>query len=149
MDADFSIELGADDAALEIPWNSADGKLQYLDLKRQPELLASLPEGRERPELWRFLATVNSAKSEFASAKCDAWLTGEQNAEDEVYGKALKMACYVDLFFTDARRYSFEEHERLVRGWAERLRQRPEFAASAEFIVRRCYFRAQDRADIT
>jgi len=32
MDADFSIELGREDAALDFPWTDPAGKLAYLDL---------------------------------------------------------------------------------------------------------------------
>ncbi len=42
MDATVSVELGAEDAHLEIPWQAGD--LRYYDLKRHPELLLELPE---------------------------------------------------------------------------------------------------------
>src|SRR5260370_19887885 len=36
VEADFAVELGADDETLELPWAAADGGLRYYDLKRQP-----------------------------------------------------------------------------------------------------------------
>ena len=39
MHVDFSVELGAEDDCLELPWASPDGALRYYDLRRQPELL--------------------------------------------------------------------------------------------------------------
>ena len=39
MQADFSVELGAQDDAMVLPWSSPDGEIRYYDLKRQPDLL--------------------------------------------------------------------------------------------------------------
>ena len=33
MHADFSVELGRDDPALELPWSSDDPEVRYYDLK--------------------------------------------------------------------------------------------------------------------
>ena len=73
MQADFSIELGAEDDAMELPWQSPDGKLRYYDLKRQPELLLEVSEAFENKELGEFLAATNSANSILETSKCDAW----------------------------------------------------------------------------
>src|ERR1043166_8395856 len=55
MRADFSVELGRDDAALELPWSSADPALRFYDLKKHPELLQQIPEAVAYPELGAFL----------------------------------------------------------------------------------------------
>jgi hypothetical protein len=55
MHADFSVELGRDDAALELPWSSADPALRFYDLKKHPELLQQIPEAVAYPELGAFL----------------------------------------------------------------------------------------------
>ena len=44
VEADFAVELGADDETLEFPWAAADGGPRYYDLKRQPELLLEIEE---------------------------------------------------------------------------------------------------------
>jgi len=77
MQADFSIELGAQDDAMEMPWSSADGNLRYYDLKRRPELLLELSEAFQNKELGEFLASSNSTHSILETSKCDAWLTNE------------------------------------------------------------------------
>jgi len=141
MDADFSIELGRDDPALDFPWADPDGRVAYYDLKRNPNNLALVVETQELSELADLLRSVNSAASIFESAKCDAWSTSELTAEDEIFGAALKSVSYVDLVFTDPeQRTSFAQHEHFAKRLVELLRRAPEIPAIIEICVRRCFF---------
>lgn len=146
MDADFSVELGREDPVLDFPWNDPAGKVAYVDLKRSPELLATIAEVTKFPELGEFLRTVNSARSALETAKCDAWETTELNAEEEVYYASHKFASYVDVVFTanDAR-LSLSAHEQFARKLVELLQRTPETPAAAEVCVRRCYFAADGK----
>ena len=147
MDADFSIELGREDPVLDFPWSDPDGKLRYLDLKRQRELLLEIEEARHFPELAEFLRAVNSAISMVESAKCDAWTTGELAPEEEIFGASHKSVSYVDLVFSRAdHRESFPFHEHFAKRLVELLRRTPETPAAAEVNVRRCCFRESDAA---
>ena len=141
MHVDFSVELGAEDDYLELPWASPDGALRYYDLRRQPELLLNIQEAFENEELGHFLASINSPSSMFESSKCDVWSTRELNEEELIYGAECKFACYVDLVFTYAQsRHSFEKHEELARTICGLLKRVPEISSAAEFMIRRCYF---------
>lgn len=141
MEADFSVELGRDDPALEIPWAAENGP-RYLDLKRNPELLSELEEGQRFPELHGFLRFLNSPSSILESAKCDAWASDQIHPEEKIFGAAWKFGSYVDLLFSDRQaRFSFDEHERFARRVIELLKHVPEIPASAEFMIRRCYYR--------
>ena len=151
MDADFSIELGRKDPVLDFPWKDPAGKLAYLDLKRRPELMAWIEEAEKFPELGEFLRAVNSARIMVETAKCDAWVTTELSAEEEVYNGSHKSASYVDVVFSniDARlsslrqsslRQSLSAHEQFARKLVELLRRAPETPSAAEVCVRRCYF---------
>ncbi len=146
MDADFSIELGREDPALDFPWTDPAGKLAYLDLKRRPELMARIKEAEKFPELGEFLRAMNSARSLVETAKCDAWATRELSAEEEIYDATHKFASYVDVVFSriDVRlslsRQSLSDHEQFARNLVELLRRAPQAASSAEVCVRRCYF---------
>ena len=143
MDADFSVELGADDEALEFPWSAEDESLKYHDLKNQPDLLLYVNEARDWPELGELLTSLNSRLSAFVTAKCDVWGDGEISEAEEIYGATMKLASYVDVLFEDGlseRRFNFEGHERLVRRVCELLSRAPEIPAAAEFVIRRCYF---------
>jgi len=139
MLAEWTVELGADDPRLEIPWSAEDGSSRFLDLKLRPELLLEIPETCSYPELGEFLNWANSPESPFETAKCDAWTTRQMEVEDEVFGEACKFESYVDLLFVDCdRRRAFPENEIFVQALARLLRQAPEMASSAEFTIRLC-----------
>lgn len=139
MLAEWTVELGADDARLEIPWSAEDGASRYLDLKRQPELLLEIPEACAYPELAEFLTWANSTESPFETAKCDVWTSRQIDVEDEVFGEPCKFGSYVDLLFADKdRRTQFAESERFVQALTKLVRHAPEMASAAEFIVRGC-----------
>ncbi len=140
MQADFTIELGRDDHALEVPWSSADGTQRYLNLKRQPELLLHVLEVADNRELAEFLVALNAPQSLLETAKCDSWLTDEIHPEEEIFGAAWKFGAYVDVIFSAlTQRAALDIHEDLVRGLCALLQKAPDFAAAAEFVVRRCY----------
>ncbi len=142
MDADFAVELGSDDPVLDFPWTDASGRLAYVDLKRHPELLRRIGEAKDHPALAEFLRSVNSARSVFESAKCDAWATDELVPEEEIFGASHKFASYVDVVFSDsADRHSFPRHEQFVKQLVALLRRAPEISSSAEVCVRRCFSR--------
>ena len=139
MLAEWTIELGADDPRLQIPWALEDGSSRFLDLKRQPELLLEVPEACAYSELAEFLNWANSSESPFETAKCDAWTSRYIDAEDAVFGEPCKFGSYVDLLFVDKdRRSQFSENEGFVQALAKLVRRAPEMASAAEFTVRRC-----------
>ncbi len=140
MEAEFAVELGADDETLEFPWQDPEGSCHYFDLKSSPELIASLPEVRDAPELAEFLTAVNAAGGLLESAKCDVWTTAEMSVEEEIFDAQLKFGSYVDLLFRYELRFSFDEHERWARQMVADLKRAPEAHASAQLLIRRCYF---------
>ena len=141
MNADFSIELGREDPVLDFPWKDPAGKLAYVDLKRHPELMASIEEAKQFPELGEFLRTLNSPRSVVETAKCDAWATSELSPEEDIYNASHKFASYVDVVFSDSdARLSLSAHEQFARTLAALLQRTPETPSAAEVCVRRCYF---------
>lgn len=141
MEADFAVELGAEDETLEMPWTSADNGPRYHDLKRHAEYLAVIEEARRVPELGEFLTTLNSPASILETAKCDAWSSVEIKPEEEIFGAGHKFCCYVDLLFAEeSSRFSFAEHEQFAKRLVELLKKAPEIPAAAEFLLRRCYY---------
>jgi hypothetical protein len=148
MDADFSIELGADDPVLDFPWSDPSGKFAYYNVKQEPALLTRLPETARFPELASFLRMVNGPASGFESAKCDVWETTELGPEEHMFDAAYKFASYVDLVSSDAaRRVSFDVHEDFLKRLTELLRRAPETQSSAEVCARRCYFRQREETE--
>jgi hypothetical protein len=146
MDADFSIELGREDPVLDFPWKDPVGPLAYRDLKRRPELMASIEEAEKFHELGEFLRAMNSAGSVVETAKCDAWATRELSAEEEIFDSSHKFASYVDVVFCNIdARLSLSTHEQFARKLVELLRRVPETPSAAEVCVRRCYFEEEGR----
>lgn len=141
MEADFAVELGAEDETLDFPWAAADGGLRHYDLKRQPELLPEIEEARRVPELGEFLAAINSPSGILETAKCDVWSSTEINPEEEIFGAAWKFGSYVDILFShEASRFSLQSHEQLARQIADLPKKVPEIPAAAELIIRRCFY---------
>jgi len=147
VDADFAVELGADDDTLDMPWTGGADGPRYYDLKLHPEFLSEIPEAQRIWELREFLATINSTTSSLETAKCDAWFTTEIHPHEEMFGGSGKFASYVDLLFSDdSLRFSFDEHEQFVGRLVALLKKAPEISAAAELIIRRCYY--QESADV-
>jgi hypothetical protein len=150
MDADFSIELGREDPVLDLPWKDAtdaSGKVAYFDVKRHPELIASVAEARQFPELAKFLVKMNSPHSALESAKCDVWATTELSAEESIFNASHKFASYIDLVFCDVeQRKSLPFQESFVRSLCELLRRAPEIGASLELCVRKCFSELADES---
>lgn len=142
MEADFAIELGTDDETLEMPWRSVDNGPTYHDLKRHPEYLTRIEEAVSCPELGQFLAALNSPATWLETAKCDVWSSTEMNPEEDVFGASHKCGSYVDVLFSDETRYSLSSYEQFAKGLVQLLKRAPEIPASAEFLIRRCYYHA-------
>jgi hypothetical protein len=149
LQADFNIELGADDHALELPWVSPDGEVHYFDLRNQPELLLEITEANHNRDLAEFLSVLNQPNSIVQTAKCDTWLSNELDAEDEIFGSPWKFGSYIDMVFVDrARQTDLAEHEQFAATLKNLLAKVPDFAASADFVLRRCYYhRPEHSAD--
>jgi hypothetical protein len=141
VQADFAVELGANDETLELPWSDESGNLQYSDLKRNPDLLSKIEETQREPALREFLSTMNSVQSILETAKCDAWASTQINPEEEIFGGTHKFGSYVDLLFSDEQaRLEFLRHEALAQRVSALLTKAPEIPASAELLIRRCYY---------
>lgn len=146
MEADFGVELGADDETLEMPWAAAEGGPRYYDLKRHPELSVHIDEARRVAELGDLLSAVNSPASVLETAKCDAWASTEINPEEEIFGGTHKFGSYVDLLFSNEHnRFSFAAHEQFAKRITQLLKRVPEIPAAAEFLIRRCYYHDEEQ----
>ena len=148
MDADFSVELGAEDDSLEFPWASPDGALRYLDLRGQPDLLLYVSEANQYPELGKYLEVLNSERSVFLTAKCDVWSETELGEAEAIYEAKVKLGCYIDHLFTeldeeDERRFSFDAHENFAARLVELLNRVPPISLALEAIIRRCYYHVE------
>lgn len=138
MECEFSVELGADDPTLAVPWRSPDGSVEYVDVRAHPEEIDKISEVTEFPELAEFLRTLN--RGSFATAKCDAWFDTLMDVDDEPYGAAMKCASYVDVFLAEEKLARFSSHEQRAREVVTAVRNVEDIAARAEIVVRRAWF---------
>jgi len=162
MDADYSLELGPLAPALEIPWHDPEARLQYVELRGDPDSadrdalridalrinIARIPEARQFPALGRFLIAVNSPPSHWQSAKCDVW-PDDTDAAENLYDRGFEQSSYVDLVLAGqaaAWRPSLEVHQRLARELAQLLETNATLEATADIVVRRCYFHPRGKA---
>jgi hypothetical protein len=150
VEADYSIELGPDDATLDFPWAAPQPGPTFFDLKENAAAVAQIPEAAQWPELAEFLLAINVHSSQLLSAKCDAWFTTEITPEDEIFGMGGKFGGYVDLVFVDeGKRSSFADHEGFAKLVVDLLKRAPHIPCSVELLVRRCYFGERDGFYIT
>ena len=140
MDADWSVELGAEDAVLEVPWSAPDRRLQFIDVRHHPDAIDRLDEVRRYPEIGGFLRAINGASTGLSSVKCDVWESGEIEPAEEIFGGSYKVGAYCDVILSEGQGRDFARHEAFVRRATELLRHAPTIPASAEFVVRRCIF---------
>ncbi|MGA3125272.1 MAG: hypothetical protein ABSD13_01035 [Candidatus Korobacteraceae bacterium] len=158
MDADYSIELGPTAPALEIPWQDPEGRSHYVNLRLEHGTVsreiacmdvAQIPEARQFPALGRFLVKLNLPADPWQTAKCDVWLN-ETNAVENLYNLGFEQSCYIDIVLAGnaaALRPSLEVHQRLAREFVRLLETNESLEATAEIVVRRCYFHHSCEAD--
>lgn len=148
MEADYSVELGPEAPALELPWADPEGHSQYVELRGEGDLttvsldrnMDRISEARRFPALGRFLADANSQPSAWQTAKCDVWA---EAATENLHDAGFLQGSYVDLVLAQpfsALRGSLEAHRQLAKEMAQQLEANESLEASAEIVVRRCYF---------
>src|SRR4051794_1193025 len=141
MEAELTVELGAEDPTLAVPWSDPEGHFQYFDLRRTPGDVDQISEALTFPNLRDFLLAMNAAPSTLQTAKCDAWFSEELTEEEAIFGASCKFGSYVDAFFhVPAPRQSFPMHEVFGARMVELLKRAPELPASFEAIIRRAHF---------
>jgi len=130
MVADWSVECGAEDAVLVVPWSSngdAAGP-RFIDLRENPYDLDQVAEAEQLPPLMQALRALNVLRSPVFTAKCDAWvLDSEERGElaveldledfgaDSDGGNAAGFASYIDLVWRDRTIFaSFHQSEQLL-----------------------------------
>lgn len=120
MQWDWSVECGADDPVVVIPWASEDGSIRYIDLRESPGGIAAIPEAAQYPALASALLRCNRSQSPLFTAKCDVWnYPADQFDAEDCAGNAYAHASYIDLVAVDPAAFlSFHASERRVREWS-------------------------------
>ncbi len=80
MLSSWSVECGADDPVLVVPWSDPGG-LHFVDLRENPYDLDHIAEAEQHPALMQALRALNATRSPMFTAKCDAWSMDEDELE--------------------------------------------------------------------
>ncbi len=136
MEADWSIEIGADLPAIIVPW---DG---FVDLRQNLSLVSRIEEAAGSSGLAQALIKLNQEPSPVFTSKCDLWPLSEDEIDPLEFdaGKQeakLGIACYVDIVAREAGLFtSFTAMEAWVRAVTDELRQVSMPQSRAELVVR-------------
>jgi hypothetical protein len=150
MDADWSVECGADGPLVVIPWRNAGGDLTYIDLRRFPGAIRAIPEAVQWPTLAEALLRWNQTGSPIFTAKCDVWTypAGLFDAED-LPGFAFAQGCYIDLVPNAPEIFaSFPAAEAQLRRWTSAARSVAGAEARCEWTLRRALLAETDNLPV-
>jgi hypothetical protein len=150
MEADWSVELGATDPVITVPWAACgedEPKCRFVDLRLYPHLVAEIEEARGRTALRSALVLLNGVTSQLWTAKCDVWNRGPEGGDDpfdpyemdaEPGETAFGAGSYIDLLPRDLEMSQcFDGQEQWLRTVTEKLRGIPASAARVELVLRR------------
>lgn len=148
MNSDWSVECGADDPWVVIPWTGAtesDPSLRFIDLRAEPQRVREISEAARSPALAEALTAWNTA-GPLLTAKCDVWQYADSLFDAfDLPGYAHAHASYIDLLPAAAALHaSFVAMEERLRRGSRVVESLPIPDARCEWTLRRA--RIQDAA---
>jgi hypothetical protein len=113
MLSEWSAECSHDAPTLVVPWADSASGAHFIDLRSHPYDLADITEAEQQPALARALRSLNSTRSPFLTAKCDAWPMTPATHAAQIEALALEL-----LIDPDETRFGFAGYMDLL--WRER-----------------------------
>jgi len=143
MLATWSVECGADDPVLVVPWSDAAG-LHFVDLRENPYDLDQIAEAELHPALMQALRALNATRSPVFTAKCDAWPMDSEELESQRIELDLSaaeapsgFASYIDLIWRDRPLFvSFHQQEQRLQRLVRLLEPLDHPYAAVEAVLR-------------
>lgn len=138
MQADWSVECGADDPVVVVPWATEDGSLRYIDLRLAPASIEQISEARQCPSLAAALRRWNTVTSPVFTAKCDVWsYPAELFDAEDLAGFAFAQGSYIDLISTENAVFrNFAASEKQLRDWTASAQSIPLRECRCEWTLR-------------
>lgn len=136
MEADWSAEIGPRLDRIDPGWPG------YINLRRGPEAVLSLPETAGTSALREALVLLNGQDSPVFTCKCDVWSIVPEELDPFEYDyppgePRVGFASYIDLVARDFVLFaSFRLHESWARNTALRLRQSIVRNGRADLVIR-------------
>lgn len=148
MLSEWSAECSHDAPTLVVPWSDPNGNAHFIDLRVNPYDLAEIPEAEQHPALARALRSLNSTRSPFLTAKCDAWQLTPADHSEQMESLALELlldptetragfASYIDLLWRERSVFAsaHQQQDRLDR-ISRRAQRLPHREAALECVLR-------------
>lgn len=123
MLCEWTVECGADDPVLVVPWTDPDQPSRhFIDLRENPYDLDWLEEAAQHPSLLHALRALNAVRSPVFTAKCDVWKMTADELEPLRHDLDLipedgpsGLGSYIDLLWRERSVFvSFHQHEQLL-----------------------------------
>ena len=129
MFAEWTVECGADDPVLVVPWSASPDDPEspqlgrhFIDLRENPYDLDQIPEAERHPALLQTLRALNAGRSPVFTAKCDAWEMDSGEIESihmdlllEATDLSHGFSSYVDVLWRERTLFvSLHQHEQLL-----------------------------------
>lgn len=139
MHTDWSVECGAEDPWVVIPWQSEDNTVHYIDLRAEPGRLLEIPEAALYGPYARALLRWNGPDSPLHTAKCDAWQYSASLFDaNDLPGFAYAQGGYIDLLPARPKVFSsFAACEKRLRAFSRAAELLPHGDCRCEWILRR------------
>jgi hypothetical protein len=152
MLSEWNAECSNDAPTLIVPWTDPARNGQpgahFIDLRAEPYDIAEIPEAELQPTLGRALRSLNSTRSPFLTAKCDAWTMDLANDADTIESLRLELmlsgeeehfgfASYIDLLWRERSVFAsaHQQQDRLDR-IIRRAQKLPHPEAALECVLR-------------
>ena len=143
MLAAWSVECGADDPVVEVPWSDVSG-LHFVDLRENPYDLDQIAEAEHHPALMQALRALNATRSPVFTAKCDAWAMDAEELEALRLDLDLSAAeapqgfvSYLDLIWRERALFvSFHQQEQRLHRLARLLEPLDHPYAATDAVLR-------------
>ena len=144
MLVEWSVECGAEDPVLVVPWKDPNTNAAFVDLLANPYDFDNIPEAEQYPPLMQALRALNATRSPVFTAKCDAWqLDGEERSELHNHLDIFPtdapdgFASYIDMVCRDRSLFaSFPGQERLLRRLTRQAAALDHPAAALDCVLR-------------
>jgi len=149
MEADWSVEIGADLPVIVVPWEG------FVDLRSEPMLASGLPETAAAPIMAQWLVRLNREASPVITSKCDLWRLSQDEIDPLEFDATREeakhgLACYIDIVAREASLFaSFLAHEAWARSVTNEMRQIKLRQARADLVVRRAMVNEQNGYAVT
>ena len=132
----------APESASEMPSPGKAGTLRYYDLRADPNLVDHLPEAQSSSELRKFLLRMNAAGFPLTVGQMRPLVYSRDigRRRNLWRDRASLPATWIFYSLLAERQLVFADHEDYAARLCDLLKGAPEMPASAEIMVRRCFY---------